>query len=125
MSISTLTSVAAQRDTGPPRRSKPQPKDAEDAAKTEERGYLSLLVSAIPTEPLALYTFLIGGIVATIDTGDSKRLTLRWVIYAAMIALIVFWLIQAYVRRPKEERARRLPWAEIATAVFAFATWAW
>jgi hypothetical protein len=123
MSITSLTSVAAQRDSDVPRRAKRKPATAAQAAETEKRGYLDLLVAAIPTEPLALYTFLIAGIVATIDAGESQRLTLRWVIYGAMIAYIVLWLGIAYLRRPKAERKRRLPWLEIVAAVIAFAAW--
>ena len=33
---------------------------------TEAQGYLNTLVSAIPTEPLGLYTYLTAGIVGTI-----------------------------------------------------------
>jgi hypothetical protein len=123
MSIARMASVAAQRDSIKPVRAKKKPKDAQEARETEQQGYLDLLVSSIPTEPLGLYTFLIAGIVATIDAGESQRLTLRWVIYGAMIAFIVLWLTASYLRRPKTERKRQLPWLEIATAVVAFAAW--
>jgi hypothetical protein len=123
MSISRMATIAAQRDSSVPVRTKKKPKDAAEAAETEQRGYIDLLVSAIPTEPLALYTFLIAGIVATIDVGENQRLTLRWAIYGVMIAFIVLWLTTSYLRLPKADRKRRLPWLEIATAVIAFGAW--
>jgi uncharacterized membrane-anchored protein len=118
-----MSAVAAQRDSGPPRRLKRKPADEAEAKKTESQGYFDLLVSAIPTEPLALYTFLIAGIVATIDGHDSQRLGLRWAIYGAMIAFIVLWLCASYIRRPKTEKKRHLPFVETLSAVIAFAAW--
>src|SRR6476469_5571536 len=109
MSMSTLSAVAIQRDKGEPQRAKRKPKTDAEARETEAKGYFNLLVSAIPTEPLALYTFLIAGIVATIDSGENQRLTMRWIIYAAMIFFIVLWLGASYIRRPKAERKRKFP----------------
>jgi hypothetical protein len=124
VSLSTLSTVAVQRDAGPPRRTKPKPKTAAEAQATEQQGYLNVLVSAIPTEPLALYTFLIGGIVATIDAGESQRLKLRWGIYAVMVIFIVAWLGASYLRgRAAKDRKRKFPVAETAAAVVAFASW--
>jgi hypothetical protein len=123
MSLSRLSAVAAQRDTGPPKRAKRKPKSAQETEETEEQGYLDLLVTAIPTEPLALYTFLIGGIVATIDAGEDQRLTMRWAIYAAMIAFIILWLCASYIRRPSSDKKRKLPFVETLSAVVAFGAW--
>jgi hypothetical protein len=124
MSLSTLSTIAAQRDKGVPIRSKPKPDSAEETRATEERGYMNVLVSAIPTEPLALYTFLTAGIVATIDAGETQRLGLRWGIYGATIVFIAAWLGAAYLRgRPKGAAKRRLPVVETAAAVIAFAAW--
>jgi amino acid transporter len=122
MSMTRLSAVAAQREQGGARRVKRKPGPGQEA-ETEPQGYLDLLVTAIPTEPLALYTFLISGIVATIDANESLRLTMRWWIYGVMIAFIALWLLISYRRRPKAERDRKLPFAEIAAAVAAFATW--
>jgi hypothetical protein len=122
VSLSTLSAIAAQRDAGAPRRSTPKPESAAEARATEERGYMNVLVSAIPTEPLALYTFLTAGIVATIDAGEDQRIGLRWGIYAAMIVFIVAWLGAAYLRG-RAAAKRRFPIAETAAAVIAFASW--
>lgn len=123
MSMTRLTAVAAQREQGGARRAKRKPSTKEEGEKTELQGYFDLLVTAIPTEPLALYTFLVAGIVATIDAKESLRLSMRWWIYGVMIGFIVFWLVASYWRRPKAERDRKLPVAELAAAVVAFATW--
>lgn len=123
MSVSTLGTIAVQRDNGPPKRSKSKPKTAVESDETEDRGYFNLLVAAIPTEPLALYTFLTAGIVATIDPGEDERLLMRWVIYAAMIAFIIGWLGSTYSRGRAANKKRKFPLAETAAAVVAFAAW--
>jgi hypothetical protein len=123
MSLSRLSTVAVQRDSGPPRRAKRKPTTAKEAQETEQQNYFNLLVSAIPTEPLGLYTFVIGIIVATIDTGEDQRLGIRWAIYAAMIGFIVLWLGTSYMNRPKRDKKRHVPLVETLSAVIAFATW--
>lgn len=121
MSLSTLSAIAVQRDEGKPRRSKRKPTTPTEAATTEERSYANVLVSAIPTEPLALYTFLVAGIVATIDAGESERLVLRWVIYGVMIAFIAAWLGTTYLRGRSAKR--KFPVVETVSAIVAFAAW--
>lgn len=123
MSLSRLSAVAVQRETAPPQRAKKKPKTAEETRATEAQGYVDLLVAAIPTEPLALYTFVVGGIVATIDSGEDERLVLRWAIYGAMIVFIALWLAFTYRGRTSNARKRTFPFAEIAAAVVAFAAW--
>lgn len=123
MSLSTLTTIATQRDVGAPRTTKKKPAQASEAA-TEERSYLSSLVAAIPTEPLALYTFLVATIVATIKPGADERLSMRWAIYGATIAVIVLWLGSSYLRNSDPQKKKRsFPWLETAAAVVAFAAW--
>jgi hypothetical protein len=121
MSLSTLTKIATQRDTGAPQTTKRKPGSG---VATEKRGYLSSLVAAIPTEPLALYTFLVATIVATVEPDGDKRLFMRWAIYAAMIVVIVLWLGAAYLRNiDPHEKKRHFPWLETGSAVVAFAAW--
>ncbi len=123
MSLSTLTKIATQRDSGAPRTAKKKPTPGAEV-DTEERGYLSSLVAAIPTEPLALYTFLVATIVATIGPRDDQRLSLRWAIYAATIVVIAMWLGASYRRnQDSKEKKRNFPWLETASAVIAFAAW--
>jgi hypothetical protein len=123
MSLSTLTKIATQRDSAAPRTTKKKPGPGSEVG-TEERGYLSSLVAAIPTEPLALYTFLVATIVATIGPGDDERLFLRWAIYATTIVLIALWLGASYLRNADSGKdKRKFPWVETASAVVAFAAW--
>ena len=122
MSIRALNEIAAQREQGGARRPKQQPLSKPDAKQTERQGYLDLLVGAIPTEPLALYTFVVAGIVATIDAGSDQRLTMRWVVFGATVVFIATWMIAAFVRLPGDQQ-RKLPWAEVSAAVVAFGAW--
>jgi hypothetical protein len=122
MSLSTLRTIAVQRDQSAPQRAKTKPMSATEARETEERSYINVLVGAIPSEPLALYTFLVGSIVATIDEGESDRLGMRWAIYGCMMLFIVLWLGIAYYR-DRATGKRRFPWVETASASVAFAAW--
>jgi hypothetical protein len=119
----TLTKIAVQRESGAPKTTKR--KSAAGEAATEERGYLSSLVAAIPTEPLALYTFLVATIVSTIEANGDQRLFMRWAIYAVTIVVIALWLGASFLRNrdKKKEKKRRFPWVETAAAVVAFAAW--
>lgn len=143
MSVRGLNKVAIQREEGGARMTlagptapqgfalhptgrgegRPPAKTAPSTDETGLQGYMDLLVTAIPTEPLALYTFLVAGIVATIDPGTDQRLLMRWIIFGVAVAFIAAWMIAVYLRRPKEERDRTLPWAELGSAVVAFAAW--
>jgi hypothetical protein len=123
MSVRGLNDVAAQRDLKRGAlRLEHQPQTPDEAKETERQGYSDLLVTAIPTEPLALYTFLVAGIATTIDAGSDQRLTMRWIIFAAAALFIAVWMIAAYLRQPGKQK-RRLPWAEVTTAVVAFGAW--
>jgi hypothetical protein len=125
MSVRGLNEVAVQRDLGEAQRVADQPQKADGAEQTKSQGYLDLLVTAIPTEPLALYTFVIAAIVATIGDGGDRRLTMRWIIFAVTTGFIVLWMLAAYVRKSKEDTKddRRLPVPEILSAVVAFGAW--
>jgi hypothetical protein len=145
MSVRGLIEVAAERDQGVPMRLEtaveppPTPEEAVRAGgvppppalpvtpqgkKAEPQGYLDLLVTAIPTEPLALYTFLIAGIVTTIEPGSDQRLTMRWIIFSVTVAFIAIWMAAAHMRTQSDEKQKRkLPVVEILCAVFAFSAW--
>lgn len=120
MSLRTLSGIASLRDAGGPRKADPAPKSEQEAERTVASGYADVLVSAIPTEVLGLYTFLVGVIAGTITQGEDEKLLLRWIVYAGAIAFIVAFLYTSYRRRP---RRRRFPVAETVTAVVAFAAW--
>lgn len=123
MSLSTLTKIAIQRESGAPKATKKKLAPGEVA--TEGRSYLSSLAAAIPTEPLALYTFLVATIVSTIEAKGDQRLPMRWAIYAATIVVIALWLGVSFFRNRDQEKKkrRRFPWVETVAAVAAFAAW--
>jgi hypothetical protein len=56
------------------------------------------------------------------EPGADKHLLLRWALYAASFAAILAWLAAAYLRA-MSTRKRKLPWAETAAALIAFAAW--
>lgn len=118
MSVRALNKVAVERDE------KAKDKEKKEKLEGEGKGYLDYLVAAIPTEPLALYTFMIAGIVSTIDGDDDPRLTMRWIIFGVTAGFMAAWIVVKYLRRPEEERERALPWPELFAAVFAFGAWA-
>jgi hypothetical protein len=123
MSMSQLASTALQRDQDAPKQTKRKPRSKTEAAETEQQGYAGVLIHAIPTEPLALYTFLIAAIVATIDAGEDTRIELRWWIFAVTIVFIAVWLTAGYRRNRETATVRNGPWAEVVAACVAFAAW--
>jgi hypothetical protein len=125
MSVRGLNEVAVQRDLGGAQRVAEQPKTTDESHETKAQGYLDLLVTAIPTEPLALYTFVIAGIVATIGSEGDQRLLMRWIIFGVTAAFIAVWMVASYLRQAhsSEKPDRVLPLPEILTAVIAFGAW--
>ena len=85
-------------------------------------------MSAIPTEPLAIYTGLVSGVVALFAVDATKKqqyLPLRWWMFGAACGLVVLWVVAGYFSRAKGTRRRNVPVFEIVTAVLAFSGWAW
>jgi hypothetical protein len=123
MSMRSLTTIAAQRNQGRPQKAEPDPREEEDTKKTVEGGFLDVLVAAIPTEPLALYTFLAGVVVGTIDLGESQRLGLRWGIYVGGLVFVAAWLISGWFGQRGGPTKSTFPAAELSTASVAFAAW--
>lgn len=124
MSMSTLTKIATQRESGRPQTTKREEPRGGSKGQTDDRSYLSTLAAAIPTEPLALYTFVTATILSTIEPGSDQRLLMRWVIYAATIVVIVLWLAGSFYRNlEKKAKKRKFPWVETASAAVAFAAW--
>ena len=123
MSMQTLNAIAVERDHAAPKKRKtgraaPQAANADALlSKTD------ILIAAIPTEVLALYTGLVTAIIANTssDAGADKHLLLRWGLYVAGFAAITVWLGANYLRTLTKKR--RFPWVETAAAMFAFAAW--
>ena len=86
--------------------------------------YADALVSAIPTEVLALYTFVVTEVVGTITSPtDDKHLRLRWITFAAGFAAIVLYLGASYSANAINARRRKAPVTEILSAGIAFGAW--
>jgi hypothetical protein len=125
MSIRTLTTIAAQRDEGKPRRPAAITA-AEGSASAQEQAKLpstltDSLISAIPTEILGPYTAMIGIIVGLLVSRDDY-LPLRWAVYGATAALVVAAVIVLYGQK-KGGRGRTVPFAEVTAATVAFGVW--
>jgi uncharacterized membrane-anchored protein len=107
MSVRSLTTLAVERDT----------------ESSDGKTYADALIGAIPTEVLALYTFVVTAIVGTITVDDDKQLSLRWTVFAAGVAGTVVYLVVSYVRARRAARKRPFPGQEITAAAVAFAAW--
>jgi hypothetical protein len=106
MSVRSLTTLAVERDTEDP----------------PGQGFTDVLISAIPSEVLGLYTFVVTAIVGTITAGDDKQLGLRWVVFAAGVLATVVYLVVGYLQARQDTR-RRFPGHELTAAVVAFSAW--
>lgn len=120
MSIRSLTAMAVQRDAGVPRKpvKNKKPVDAADDTKGVQQGYADVLISSIPTEILAPYTFIVGVIVAQ----DDEYLGVRWGVYVGFFLLVGATLYGSY-KRERGAKKRRFPVAEASAALIAFAAW--
>jgi hypothetical protein len=151
MSIRTLTALAVARDKARP--GTPAGGGVGEAAVTQPDGtargrvagappekggtpqqFVDVLVTAIPTEPLAAYTALLALVVATLDGAplphDTRAyLPLRWWIYGAFLAVIVAAVWLGYYRATRgpsglrPSNRRRIPLPELASALIAGASW--
>lgn len=127
MSLSSLSAYAIERDHGRPRAvtraSAALGHPPETPASTEPVGLAKAITTAIPTEPLALYTAASAAIVAAIEP-TKDWIELRWLLYAVVLVYIPAFLIATYLRaNPKSRRRRKLPVSEPLAATVAFAGW--
>ncbi len=79
MSLQTLTTIAAERDQGVPKK-KTSKRSAEQASDADSPlSNTDVLIAAIPTEVLALYTGLVTAITVNIssDAGADRHLFMR------------------------------------------------
>jgi hypothetical protein len=147
MSIRSLVALAVARDKAAP--GMPAPGGAGQAAVAQVAGagvqgappavpaaaggvpqqFVDVLTSAIPSEPLAAYTALVGIVVGVVDVMHPRNyLSFRWGAFAAFLVLTVLAIAVSYVRRARsdgvtEENKRTFPWAEAAAALIAGAAW--
>jgi hypothetical protein len=126
MSLRSMSDVAVQREAGSPQKANAEVPTAEEGVQqaTVPQSWGDMLVNAIPSEVLGVYTPLVGVIVGTIDSGEGERATLRWVLYLAFLAIVIVWIGIGYLTRTtKASRKRAFPWVETASAALAFAAW--
>ena len=132
MSISTLTTLGAARDSRDPKRQdigKGAPESQEAEAKPTAA---DLLITLIPTEFVALYTALVAAIVGSIakpvagqPPPDDYR-AIRWVAFVVLVGGTM--VAVGYVGKQKSKRTgaasrRRIHLAEAIAAGIAAAGW--
>ena len=152
MSIRSLTSLAVERDRANPGAAVPggggppapvpaavvaapgAPAAAAPAVPQVPQRFVDVLISAIPTEPLAAYTALVGVAVGAIDIAHPRAyLPFRWWCYIGFLVLTVLAVGISYLRAfpapstgappPPKSTKRLFPWAEGGAALIAAAAW--
>lgn len=126
MSLRAMSAVAVQREAGTAQKTRAGELTTETQPDQETipQSWGDMLVNAIPSEVLGVYTPLVGIIVGTIEAGDDERSTLRWLLYFAFVAIVILWLAIAFFSgTTKDKRKRKFPWVETIAATLAFAAW--
>lgn len=126
MSIGSLSTIGVARD-----QRKPTQKDAgKDLAEApdEEAKLRDMLVSAIPTELIAPYTFLVTAIVGLIDPETHAHFpdqfqALRWILFGLLCVGTVYFVQHSYDKKKKSEKSRGFPTLEVATGLVAAVVW--
>ena len=137
MSVRSLTTLAVERDRADPA-SPVAGGGGRTAANapdgTVPQGFTDVLISAIPTEPLAACTALVGVAVGAVNATDPRAyLSFRWWCFAGFVVLTILAVYASYLRDlkapstgappPPKETHRRFPLAEIIAASIAAAAW--
>ncbi|MGH3770901.1 MAG: hypothetical protein ACRDRW_05820 [Pseudonocardiaceae bacterium] len=148
MSIRSLAALAVARDKASPGQvvgggaaeaAVVQPTGAargQPAGTPPEQGgvpqqFVDVLISAIPTEPLAAYTALVSVTVGTLSAPDARAyLPFRWWVYGFFLMVILAAVWRAYYRASRgpagvisPDNRRRFPIAEALAALVAGAAW--
>lgn len=146
MSIRSLTALAVERDRAPlgtralggsrgtvgPPLPTPAPGGTSAGSASVPQSFVDALTSAIPTEPLAAYTAVIGIVTAAVSDAHSF-LPFRWLTFAGFLVLTAVATMVSYRSKssaasPGEPNAsagneRPVPWLELGTALVAAAAW--
>lgn len=93
--------------------------------------FVDVLISAIPTEPLAAYTALVGVTVGASSAPDARAyLPFRWWTYGVFLVVILVAVWLAYYRASRgpagvasPKNRRGFPFAEALAALVAGAAW--
>jgi hypothetical protein len=91
--------------------------------------FTDVVISAIPTEPLAAYTALVGIVIGAV--GSGAYLPFRWGAYGAFLAIVVAAVWLAYARAvrgalgvaPGDARRKSFPGVEVGSALLAGGAW--
>jgi hypothetical protein len=87
------------------------------------QSFSDVLITAIPTEPLAAYTALVGVTVGALSLDrPADYLPFRWAIFVVFLLITGVSVLTGY-RRGAETALRRVPVAEMLAAVVAGAAW--
>jgi hypothetical protein len=122
MSITSLTTLAVQRDIRDPKKPKTKKPDPDDASAEEPQSKLDVFTSVIPTELVGLYTALTAALVAAASL-TNNYLPYRWGLFAAGCVGTPVLVALNYHFKRSEKRRRRFPGTELAAATIAFAVW--
>lgn len=132
MSVRTLAALAVERDRAAA--GQPAGGGAGTAAVSASRArrdavpqsYADVVTSAIPTEPLAAYTALVGIVIGAV--GQDDYLPFRWGAYGVFLAIVVAAVWLAYARAAQGplgggQRRNSFPAVEVSSALLAGGAW--
>ena len=140
MSVRSLAALAVARDKAQPGAAVGgggaeaavvgAPSGQPPAAGGVPQQFADVVTSAIPSEPLAAYTALLGVAAGTVSKSDPRGyLAFRWWVYGIFLAVTAAAVLVAFFRASKSSTGtvatnrRRLPFAELTAALVAAATW--
>lgn len=123
MSLYSLGRLARQRDFGEPMTVVGRPMAQQATVQFTPQSAMETLAALIPSEALALYTAMVGVVIAEIAGGAPKAqyMALRWALFGGFLLLVPLYLFIDYRRGGK--KTRFAPWVEMMSAFTAFAAW--
>jgi hypothetical protein len=137
MSVRSLAALAVARDAAPAGQPAgggggaaavaPGGQPGAGAGATVPQGLVDVLTSAIPTEPLAAYTALVGITAGAVGSANTY-LPFRWWAYAVFLVVVFISVWVAYRRASKaagvgNQRKLSFPVTEAAAALLAASGW--
>ncbi|NMO51736.1 hypothetical protein HH310_11095 [Actinoplanes sp. TBRC 11911] len=128
MTIRSIAALAVQRDAAASTGELPDPAAFPASGPAPSvRAASDVLMAAVPIDVVVLYTTVLGVLSGVVpDNEPNSYLGLRWGLYLGCLVATVLAVWVAYRVAPRPPGAvvkRRVPWAEMGTASFAFATW--
>ena len=92
MSLQSLRTIAVERDHETPKRTKAGRTPSQAAGAESPLTRTDVLIAAIPTEVLALYTGIVTVVVTNSDATE-RHLSMRWTLYLLGFVAIAVWQI--------------------------------